>query len=221
MKIVKNCRVDINNITEPQGRYLDQGLWVIAVSEPIEMEIQCQTYKSVKTFQLPMTAVTLEPAYSALSSKIKLPPYFRQYPNGYNVTLKAANLLVPKFNSSSFRIWNHFNISNLTIAVPRKLPKLPPTPSVPVDQLKAHIQGFKDLDEDKNDKSWIYIVGGGSGSGLILLIVIGVIVYWCCKKLQSKDDRPTTSVTYTAPETPLEQETVEGPGTSGWPEDSN
>ena len=27
------------------------------------------------------------------------------------------------------------------------------------------------------------------------------MVYWCCKKPQSKDDRPTTSVTYTAPET--------------------
>ena len=26
-------------------------------------------------------------------------------------------------------------------------------------------------------------------------------MYWCCKKPQSKDDRPTTSVTYTAPET--------------------
>ena len=79
--------------------------------------------------------------------------------------------------------------------------KLPPNPSVPVDQLKAQIQGFKYLDENKNDDSWIYIVGGGSGSGLILIIVIGVNVYWCCKKLQSKDDRPTTSVTYTDPET--------------------
>ena len=38
-------------------------------------------------------------------------------------------------------------------------------------------------------------------SGLILLIIIGVIVYWCCKKPQSNDDRPTTSATYTAPET--------------------
>ena len=63
---------------------------------------------------------------------------------------------------------------------------LPPAPSVPVDQLKAQIQGFKDLDENTNDESWIYIVGGGSGSGLILLIVIGVIVCWCCKKTQSK-----------------------------------
>ena len=45
----------------------------------------------------------------------------------------------------------------------------------------------------------IYIVRGGSGSGLILPIVIGVIVYWSCKKPQSKDDRPTTSVIYTAP----------------------
>ena len=39
------------------------------------------------------------------------------------------------------------------------------------------------------------------GLGLILLIVIGVIVCWCCKKTQSKEDRPTTSITYTAPET--------------------
>ena len=166
------------------------------------MEIQCQTYKSVKTLQPPMTMVTLEPACSAFSSKSKLPPYFRQYPDGFDVALRAANFHVPKFNSSSFRIWIHFNISNITVAVTRTLQKLSPTPSVPVDQLKAQIQGFKDLDEDKNDKSWIYIVGGGSGgSGLILLIVIGVIVYWCCKKPQSKDDRPTTSVTYTAPET--------------------
>ena len=28
-----------------------------------------------------------------------------------------------------------------------------------------------------------------------------MIIYWCCKKPQSKDDRPTTSVTYTVPET--------------------
>ena len=52
-KIVKNCRVYVNNITGPQARYLDYSLWAIAVSEPIEMEIQCQTYKSVKTLQLP------------------------------------------------------------------------------------------------------------------------------------------------------------------------
>ena len=96
-KIVKNCRVDVNNITGPQARYLDQGLWAIAVSEPIEMEIQCQTYKSVKTLQPSMTMVTLEPACSAFSSKIKLPPYFRQYPNGFDVALRAANLHVPKF----------------------------------------------------------------------------------------------------------------------------
>ena len=87
------------------------------------------------------------------------------------------------------------------VAVTRKLQKLPPTPSVPVDQLKAQIQVFKDLNEDKDDKSWIYTVGGGSGSGLILVIVISVIVYWCCKKPQYKDDRPTTSATYTDPET--------------------
>ena len=138
---MKNCRVDVNNITGPQARYLDQGRWPIVVSEPIEMEIQIQTYKSVKTLQPPMTMVTLEPACSAFSSKIKLPPYFRQYLNGFDVDLRAANLHVPKFNSSSFRIWNYFNISNLSVAVTRKLEKLPPAPSVPVDQLKAQIQG--------------------------------------------------------------------------------
>ena len=62
----------MNNITGPQARYLDQGLWAIAVSEPIEMEIQYQTYKSVKMLQAPMTMVTLEPACSAFSSEIKL-----------------------------------------------------------------------------------------------------------------------------------------------------
>ena len=134
--------------------------------------------------------------------KLSYPHTLGNYPNGFVVALKAANLHVPQFNSSSFRIWNHFNISNLTVAVTRKLQKLPLTLSVPVDQQKAQIQGFKDLDNNKNDESWIYIVGGGSGSGLILLIVIGVILCWCCKKTQSKEDRLTTSVTYTAPETP-------------------
>ena len=71
---MKNCTVDVNNITGSQARYLDQGLWAIAVSEPIEMEIQCQTYKSVKTLQPPMTMGTLEPACIAFSSEIKIPP---------------------------------------------------------------------------------------------------------------------------------------------------
>ena len=89
-----------------------------------------------------MTMVTLEPACNAFSYKIKLPPYFRQYLNGFNIALRAANLHVPKFNSFSFRIWNYFNISNATVAVTRKLQKLPPTSSVPVNLLKAQ---FKDL----------------------------------------------------------------------------
>ena len=104
-----------------------------------------------------MTMVTLEPACSAFSSKIKLPPYFSQYPNGFNVAVRAANFHVPRFDSCSFRIWNHFSITNLNVAVTRELQKLPLTPSVPVDQPKAKIQGFKDLDEDKNDKSWTYV----------------------------------------------------------------
>ena len=31
-KVVKNSRVNVNNITGPQTRYLDHGLWAIAVS---------------------------------------------------------------------------------------------------------------------------------------------------------------------------------------------
>ena len=135
-----------------------------------------------------MTVVTLEPACSAFSSEIKLPTFFRQYLNGFDVALRVANLHVCKFYSSSFWIWNHFNIFNLTVAVTKKLQKLPPSSLVPIEQLKAQIQGFEDLDEDKNYKSWIYIVRGGSGSSLILITVIGVIVYWCCKKPQSKDE---------------------------------
>ena len=123
---MKNCRVDVHNITGPQARYLDQGIWEIAVREPIEMEIQCQANISVKTLQPPMTLVILEPACSAFLSKIKLALYFRQYLSGFNIALRAANAHVYKFNSSSFRIWNDFNISNLTVAVTREIAKTTP-----------------------------------------------------------------------------------------------
>ena len=89
------------------------------------MEIQCQTHKSVKTLQPPMTMVTLEPACSAFSLEIKLPPYFRQYPNGFEIALRAADLHILQFNPSSFRIWNHFNIPNLTVAVTRNCKNYP------------------------------------------------------------------------------------------------
>ena len=89
-----------------------------------------------------MTMVTLEPGCSALSSEIKLPPYFRQYPNEFDVALRAANLHVPQFNPSSFRIWNHFNISNLTVAVTRELQKLPPSHQ---SQLTNWKPKFRDL----------------------------------------------------------------------------
>ena len=73
-----------------------------------------------------MSMVTLEPACSAFFSEIKLPPYFRQCPNGFDVSLRAANLHIPQLNPSSFRIWNHFNISNLTVAVTKEITKATP-----------------------------------------------------------------------------------------------
>ena len=52
-KIVENSSINVNKITGPQARYLDQDLWTIVVSEPIEMEKQSQTYKSAKIPQPP------------------------------------------------------------------------------------------------------------------------------------------------------------------------
>ena len=46
-------------------------------------------------------------------------------------------------------------------------------PDIPIDQLRAKIVSFRQIETNKLT-SWIYYAGGGSGSGFILLIVI------CC-----------------------------------------
>ena len=50
-----------------------------------------------------------------------------------------------------------------------KLKKLAPVPTIPIDQLRARIASFRHINTH-TDKSWIYVVGGGSGSGIILLL---------------------------------------------------
>ena len=56
-------------------------------------------------------------------------------------------------------------MSNISPVESEKLKKLAPAPTIPIDQLRAQIASFRHINTD-TDKSWIYIVGGGSGSGL-------------------------------------------------------
>ena len=132
---------------------------------------------------------------------IKLPPYFKQYSKGFHVALRDANLHLPKFSPSDFRIWKPFNLSKIEPIDIENLRKLTPAPAIPIKQLRTQIASFRHIETNKST-SWIYYVGGGSGSGSILLIVICCLVYWRCKHHQSKETRTPPTVTYTAPESP-------------------
>ena len=198
-KISDHCRLTLHNITGPQTHYLDQGLWAISVEAPIPMDVMCKDYIHVKTLEPPFTLITLQPVCSAFSSVIKLPPYFKQYSSGFHVALKSANLHIPKFIPSSFRVWTHFDLSNVTKPEIKNLKKLAPAPNIPINQLRAQIANFWQITFD-TDRPWIYYVGGGSGSGLVLLIVICCLLYWCCKRTQKLETRSPVCATNTDPE---------------------
>ena len=198
-KISTYCRVAICNITGPQANYLDQGLWAFSVETPISLEIKCEDHSQVKTLQPPITLINLQPACSAFSSTIKLPPYFKWYSKGFHVALKSANLPIPEFKTSSFRVWTHFDLSNVTKPEIENLKKLAPAPNIPIDQFRAQIAKCRHINPD-TDRPWIYYVGGGSGSGLVLLIVICSSLYWCCKRTQSQETRLPACVTNAAPQ---------------------
>ena len=102
---------------------------------------------------------------------------------------------------SNFRVWTHFDLSNVTQPEVENLKKLAPAPNIPIDQLRVQIANFRNINPDKN-RPWIYYVGGGSGSGLVLLIVICCMLYWCCKRTQSQETRSPACVTNTVPENP-------------------
>ena len=72
---------------------------------------------------------------------------------------------VPKNEHTNFRIWNTFNLSNISPIESEKLKKLAPAPTIPIDQLRAKIASFRHINTDKNP-SWI-IVGSGTGSGFL------------------------------------------------------
>ena len=200
-RINKDCQLTVTNITGPQAIYLDQGLWAISVDKHTQMEIRCPKVTQVKSLKPPITLVNLQPACSAFSPGVKLPPYFRQFSKGFHVALKSANLNIPKYNPTNFRIWNTFNLSNISPIESEKLKELSPAPTIPIDQLRAQIANFRHINVD-NKQSWIYIVGGGSGSGFLLLVVICGCLYWKCKNSQSPKTKSPVHVTDTDPENP-------------------
>ena len=199
-RINEDCKLTVTNITGPQAIYLDQGLWAISIDKSTQMEIRCPKVTQVKSLKPPITFVNLQPACSAFSPGVKLPPYFKQYSKGFHVAFKSANLNVPKYKPTNFRIWNTFNLSNISPIESEKLKKLDPSPTIPIDQLRAKIASFRHINTDKNP-SWI-IVGSGTGTGFLLLIVICGCLYWRCKNLQYLKARSPAPVTYTDPENP-------------------
>ena len=179
--------------------YLDQGLWAISVEEPVLMEVKCEDHSHVKTLEPPFTLINQQPACTAFSSVINLLPYFKRFSKGFHVALKSANLHIPKFSTPNFRIWTHFNLSNMTKPEIQNLKKLMPAPSIPITQLRAQISNFRHITPD-TDHPWIYYVGRGSGSVLVLLIVICCLLYWCCKRTQKLETRSPACVTNADPE---------------------
>ena len=132
---------------------------------------------------------------------MKLPSYFKQYFSGFHVALKSTNVHIPKFTPSSFRVWKHFDLSNMTKPEIKNLKKLAPAPNIPISQLRAKIANFRQITSN-TDRPWIYYVGVGSGSGLLLLIVICCMLYWCCKRTQKWETRSPAYATNADAENP-------------------
>ena len=131
-RISKDCKLSVTNITGPQAIYLDQGLWAISVEKPTQMEIRCPKVTEVKSLKPPIILINLQPACSAFSPGVKLPPYFKQFSKGFHVALKSAHLHEPKHNPTNFTIWQVFNVSNLSPIESEKLKKLAPAQPFPL-----------------------------------------------------------------------------------------
>lgn len=201
-KINKYCQVEIANVTGPQATYLDEGNWAISVLQTTHMEIRCEQHSHVQNLEPPVTFVKLQPACSAFSSELKLPPYFKQYSKGLPVALKSANLHITNLKSINFRIWKPYKLENVTSNEVEQLKKLYPAPSIPIEKLRAKISDFRKINNAPSWDTWKYYIGGGSGSGLIGLIIIVCIVYWCCKKTNTKETRSPPSISMLAPQSP-------------------
>ena len=137
---------------------MDQGHWAILVETPIQTEIKCEDHSHIKTLQPVITLINLQPAYSAFTSDIKLPPYLKQYSKGFHVALKSANLHISEFTPAKFRIWTHIDLSNVTQPEVKNLRKLALALAIPIGQLRVQIANFRHINSDKS-RPWIYFVG--------------------------------------------------------------
>ena len=189
--ISENCEMSISNVTSPEAIYLDEGNWAIATMKPDQMEITCTEQQHVVSLNPPLSLIKLQPACTAFSSKLKLPPYFRKFSQGFAYAVKEANLHLDKFEVTNFRIWNSLNVSNLTDTQLLDLKKLDSAKSIPVKILKAKIKLIKVINSETKTKYWIYI-GGGSGSGLLLMVIVCLCVYLKCKKHSKLMTRSTS-----------------------------
>ena len=165
----------------------------------MSMEVKCKDHSHIKTLEPLFTLINLQPACSAFSSVIKLPPYLKQYSPGFHVALKSANLHIPKFTPFRFRVWTHFDLSNVTKLEVKNLRKLVAAPNIPIDKSRAQIVNFRHITSN-TDRPWICYVGGCSGSGLLLLIIICCLLYWCCKKTQKLETSLLACATNADPE---------------------
>jgi len=196
--INQNCELNVSNVTSPEAIYLDEGHWAIATMKSDQMEVTCTAQKHVVSLNPPLTLVQLQPACTAFSSQLKLPPYFRKFSQGFAFAIKEANLHNDKLNTLNFRVWDSLNVSNLSDPQIHDLKTLSPAKSIPVKILQAKIHMLKVIDFNAKTKYWIFI-GGGSGSGLLLLVMIGLCVYCCCCKKHSKMmTRSTSKYLYSA-----------------------
>ena len=203
-RINQECKLSVTNITG--------GLWAISVEKATQIEIRCPKVTQVKSLKPPIYLINLQPACSAFSPGVKLPPYFKQFSKGFHVALKSAHLNVPKYNPTNFKIWHTFNVSNLSSI---ESEKLAPAPTIPIDQLRAQLASFRHININNDKKqSWI-IVGSGPVSGIQLLVVICGCLYWRCKNHQSPKSRSPAHVTYTDPENPNMMHTREDAIRSG------
>ena len=195
-KITKFCSLEVANVTGPSAVYLDEGHWAISLTKRTEMELRCTGVTSVTTLNPPLTFITLDPGCSGFSPELKLPPYFKKYSRGLFLALKSANLTIPKFNSSDFRIWDTLNLTNLTTTETTKLKTLQTAKQIPIDVLQDQISQFRHInfDEEDDDEINLYLVGGGSGVGLLLLIIVIVVCVWWYRRKSNHEKVSNTAM---------------------------
>ena len=201
-KISNHCKTDLTILSlDPRPITFTKAYGLSLLKHLYLRKSSGKDHSHIKTLEPPFTLINLQPTCSAFSSVIKFPPYFKQYSSGLHVALKSANLHIPKCTHSSYRVWTHFDLSNVTKPKIKNLRKLAPAPNIPITQLRAKIANFRQITSD-TDRHQIHYVGGGSGSGLVLLIVICCLLYWCCKRTQKLETRSPACVTNADVENP-------------------